>query len=147
MLCFLKTPLTSIALLELMHLLLQCLLFLLQGAGIHVCAGGEASLTNSNVYENEAGTEWVSALHFESSQAVSSTALLENVTCTHGWQGGGGGLCIDGTATLINTNVYANKGEVCTFLEPSSGAGWNSRTLFLAGRRRRTLCAWHSSTD
>ena len=122
---------SSIALLELMHLLLQCLLFLLQGAGIHVCAGGEASLTNSNVYENEAGTEWVSALHFESSQAVSSTALLENVTCTHGWQGQGGGLFIadNGTATLTNTKVYANKAQVCSSLEHSSSAGWNSRTL------------------
>ena len=58
---------SSIALLELMHLLLQRLLLLLQGAGIYVDYGGEATLTNSNVYENEAGNDargqWVSALN------------------------------------------------------------------------------------
>eukprot|EP00964_Phaeocystis_antarctica_P136883 scaffold101375_cov60-Phaeocystis_antarctica.AAC.1 len=31
-----------------------------------------------------------------------------NVTCAHGWQGGGG-LYISGTATLIDTNVYQNE--------------------------------------
>ena len=45
---------SSIALLELVHLLLLCLLFLLQGAGIYVSYGGEATLTNTNVFENEA---------------------------------------------------------------------------------------------
>ena len=44
-----------------------------------------------------------------------------NVTCAHGWQGGGG-LYIwgTGTATLTNTNVYENEAEawvlaVCFF--------------------------------
>ena len=46
---------SSIALLEVMHLLLQRLFFLLQGAGIYVNHGGAATLTNTNVYENEAG--------------------------------------------------------------------------------------------
>ena len=56
-----------------MHLLLQRLLFLLQAAGIYVEEGGEATLTNSNVFENDAfpdyeyGLEFVSALHFEPS--------------------------------------------------------------------------------
>ena len=130
-----------------MYLLLQRLFFLLQGAGMYVAYGGEATLTNTNVYENEVigglGFREVSALHFEPSQAVPPL----NVACTHGWQAGGG-LCIDGTATLTNTNVYTNKAEVCTFLELSSSAGWNSRThsLFLA-EGRRTSCAWHSNTD
>ena len=48
---------SSIALLEVMHLLLQCLL-LLQGAGIYVGRGGEATLTNTDVYENEAGLRY-----------------------------------------------------------------------------------------
>ena len=58
---------SSIALLELMHLLLQRLLLLLQGAGIYVDYGGEATLTNTNVYENEAdqgGANIVSAFAF-----------------------------------------------------------------------------------
>ena len=37
-----------------MHLPLQRLLFLLQGAGIYVEEEGEATLTNSNVFENVA---------------------------------------------------------------------------------------------
>jgi hypothetical protein len=44
---------SPIALLGVMHLLLQCSLFLLQGAGIYVDRGGEATLTNTDVYENE----------------------------------------------------------------------------------------------
>ena len=58
---------SSIDLLELMHLLLQRLLLLLQGAGIYVDYGGEATLTNTNVYENEAdqgGAHIVSAFAF-----------------------------------------------------------------------------------
>ena len=107
-----------------MHLLLQHLLFLLQGAGIYVNYGGEATLTNTNVFENEAdlgGSNIVSA-----SQTVPPLPCL-NVTCTRGWQGSGGGLFIEGTATLTNTNVYANKAQVCwsfcTFLELSSSTG------------------------
>ena len=38
---------------------------------------------------------------------ISSIALLERYACAHGWQHGGG-LYIEGTATLTNTNVYAN---------------------------------------
>ena len=55
MLCFRKLN-HNLALLE--SLLLQRLFFLLQaltgGAGIYVEHGGEATLTNSSVYENEA---------------------------------------------------------------------------------------------
>ena len=36
-----------------------------------------------------------------------------NVTCAHGWQGGG--LYIQGTATMTDTNVYANQADsVCS---------------------------------
>ena len=42
-----------------------------------------------------------------------------NVTCAHGWQGGGG-LLIQGTATLTNINVYDNQaGNVCSPFELS----------------------------
>lgn len=70
---------SSIALLEVMHLLLQCLLFLLQGAGIYVDRGGEATLTNTNVYENEGGLRsWVCAVAaFGTFPASSSIGLLE----------------------------------------------------------------------
>ena len=49
-----------------------------------------------------------------------------NFTCAHGWQDGGG-LYISGTATLTNTNVYANRADdvslpLFTFLEVSSSA-------------------------
>jgi len=115
-----------------MHLLLQRLLFLLQGAGNFV--EGEATLTNSNVFENEAlldkygYNQLVSALHLNLPTGSSSAALLENGTCTRGWQGGGAGLYITGTATLTNTKVYANNAMVCRSLEPSSSAGWHSHT-------------------
>ena len=52
-----------------------------------------------------------------------------NVTLAHGWQTGGGLYIAGGTATLTNTNIYANRGglnfDVClnfehsTFLEAS----------------------------
>ena len=44
------------------------------------------------------------------------------VTCAHGWQNGwGGGLFIAGTATLTDTNVYANEaGYVCSPFELAS---------------------------
>ena len=44
----------------------------------------------------------------------SSIAPLERYACSRGWQGGGG-LHIDGTATLINTKVYSNQADdVCS---------------------------------
>ena len=55
-----------------MHLLMQFFVFLLQGGGIFVDAGGEATLTNTNVYENEAGAYHVSAVALRTSQTVAS---------------------------------------------------------------------------
>ena len=43
-----------------------------------------------------------------------------NVTCAHGWQGGGELLIQGGTATLTDTNVYENQAySVCSPVEPS----------------------------
>ena len=66
---------------------------------------GTATLTNTNVYENQAG-QWVCS-PFEHSLNL-HPAPRWNVTCAHGWQHGGG-LYIEGKATLTNTNVYANE--------------------------------------
>ena len=78
--------------------------FPLQGGGIYVYRGGEATLIDSNVYQNEAF--YVRLLSEPSKTFLPSPRW--NVTRAHGWQGGGG-LYILGTATLINTNVYANE--------------------------------------
>ena len=62
-----------------MHLPLQRLLFLLQGAGIFVEEGGEAMLTNSNVFQNACLNVYdnmVSALHLNLPTGSSSAALL-----------------------------------------------------------------------
>ena len=66
-----------------MHLPLQRfvkrLLFLLQGAGICVEEGGEAVLTNSNVFQNAClndDDKMVSALHLNLPTGSSSAALL-----------------------------------------------------------------------
>ena len=48
------------------------LALLLQGAGIYIEPGGEATLTNTNVYENEAGAYLVSAVALRTSQTVAS---------------------------------------------------------------------------
>ena len=71
---------------------------------MYVYSGGEATLINSNVYLNVATV--VRSL-FERSVTF-LPAPRWNVTCAHGWQYGGG-LYILGTATLTNTNVYANQ--------------------------------------
>ena len=78
------------------------------GGGLYIL--GTATLTNTNVYDNQAG--YVSS-PFELFLSF-HPAPRWNVTCAHGWQVGGG-LFISGTATLINTNVYANQaGWVCS---------------------------------
>ena len=82
---------------------------------MYVYSGGEATLINSNVHLNVA-TE-VRSL-FERSVTF-HPAPRWNVTCARGWQDGGG-LVIDGTATLTNTNVYSNQANsVCSPFELS----------------------------
>ena len=57
------------------------------GGGLYVYVYGTATLTNTNVYENRANRD-------------------------------GGGFSIEGTATLTNTNVYENQaGQVCSPFE------------------------------
>ena len=72
-----------------------------QGGGVYVYSGGEATLTNSNVYQNEAN--YVRSL-FE----PSSSAPMERYALVFFYLQGGG-LSIYGTATLTNTNVYSNE--------------------------------------
>ena len=81
------------------------------GGGLRI--DGTATLTDTNVYSNQAR---LVCLPFERSLSF-HPAPRWNVTCAHGWQAGGG-LVILGTATLINTNVYANQaGDVCSPFE------------------------------
>ena len=81
------------------------------GGGLYI--EGTATLTNTNVYSNQAdsygngsgGGVYVlsnGVANFESCNIHDNTAFS-----TH--YGYGGGLYIEGTATLTNTNVYSNK--------------------------------------
>ena len=77
------------------------------GGGLYI--EGTATLTNTNVYQNEARYVCSPIDH----SLNCHPAPRWNVTRAHGWQDGGG-LYIYGTATLINTNVYKNQaGGVC----------------------------------
>ena len=76
----------------------------LQGAGIYI--EGTATLTDTNVYENQADRV---CSPVEPSLS-SHPAPHWNIACAHGCQYGGG-LRIDGTATLTNTNVYQNRAD------------------------------------
>ena len=85
------------------------------GGGLYIA--GTATLTNTNVYENQAGEV---CSPFELSLSF-YPAPRWNVTRAHVWQGGG--LRIVGTATLTNTNVYDNQADyVCSPFELSSSA-------------------------
>ena len=83
------------------------MLALWQGGGIYVSMGGEATLIDSNVYQNQA--TYVRLLSEPSKTFLPSPRW--NVTRARGWQGGGG-LDIRGTATLTDTNVYENQAFV-----------------------------------
>ena len=87
------------------------------GGGLGIQGGGTATLTDTNVYKNQATGNVGVCSPFE----PSSTAPRWNVTRADGWQNGGGLYIWDtATATLTNTNVYDNRaGLVCSpFLEP-----------------------------
>ena len=76
--------------------------------------GGTAALTNTNVFENQAGDV---CSPFELFVRTFLLVPCWNVACAHGWQDGGG-LYISGTATLTNTNVHANRAAyVCLLFE------------------------------
>ena len=88
-----------------------------RGGGLFI--EGTATLTNTNVYKNQAYV----CSPVESSLS-SRPAPRWNVACAHGWQYGeyGGGLFIRGMATLTDTNVYENRANVCSPIEPSLSA-------------------------
>ena len=75
-----------------------------EGGGLYI--RGTATLTDTNVYENQADDV---CLHVELSMNCHPSPRW-NVTRAHGWQDGGG-LFIQGTATLTNTNVYSNQAD------------------------------------
>ena len=83
------------------------------GGGLYI--EGTATLTGTNVYENQANV--CSPVE----PCLSShPAPRWNVTCAHGSQNGGG-LFIGsgGAAMLTETNVYENQAYVCSPVEPS----------------------------
>ena len=88
------------------------------GGGLYI--SGTATLTNTNVFENQAGDV---CSPFELFVRTFLLVPCWNVACAHGWQDGGG-LYISGTATLTNARVYSNQaGSVCLpLLELSSSA-------------------------
>ena len=103
------------------------------GGGLYIHLGGTATLTNTNVYENQAADYVCSPVE----PCLSShPAPRWNIMCARGWQDGGG-LYIWGTATLTGTNVYGNQaGSVCSRVEPSLSS---RPALFLMECR---VCSW-----
>ena len=86
-----------------------------EAGGLYI--NGPATLTNTNVCANQAQN--VSSPFEPSRTFIQRPSIAPplsprwNVTCAHGWQGGG--LYIKGTATLTDTNVYANHADwVCS---------------------------------
>jgi len=71
-----------------------------RGGGLYVI--GTATLTNTNVYSNEARYGGGGLL-------IDGTATLTNTNVYSNQAPAGGGLFILGTATLTNTNVYSNQ--------------------------------------
>ena len=85
------------------------------GGGLYL--QGPATLTDTNVYKNQAGSVCSPAEPF----LTSHVAPHWNATCAHVWQNGGGLIISwDGsTATLTGANVYENQAtEVCSPVEP-----------------------------
>ena len=82
------------------------------GGGFYI--EGTATLTGTNVYENQAD----GVCSPVEPSLSSHTAPCWDVTCAHGWQYGGGFyIWFDGTATLTDTSVYENQADsVCSRL-------------------------------
>ena len=85
------------------------------GAGLYIYDGGVANLDGCQVYENNAG--YVRACL--SPLPGFPPAPRWNVTWCSLFLQYAGGLRIDGTATLIDSNVYSNKARVGARFEPS----------------------------
>jgi hypothetical protein len=76
-----------------------------------------ANFEGCNIHDNTADDV---CLHLELLELSSIAPMKRSpLACSFGLQGGG--LRIDGTATLINSNVYKNEasGDVCSHFEPS----------------------------
>ena len=85
------------------------------GGGLAIINGGTATLTDTNVYKNQA-PEVCSPVE---SSLSSHLALGSNVTCADGWQRGGGLYILqEGTATLTDVSIYKNDADVCSPVEP-----------------------------
>jgi len=89
------------------------------GGGIYISydSGGTATLTDTNVYENQADV----CSPVEPCLSSHPGAPLESHVCSwcaHGWQGGRGiEITSTGTAALTDTNVYENRADdVCSRL-------------------------------
>ena len=75
------------------------------GGGGGLSIEGTATLTDTNVYENQADV----CSPVESCLELSCSAWLERHVCSCGWQDGGGLYISYGTATLTDTSVYENQ--------------------------------------
>ena len=88
-----------------------CLLFSLQGAGLYI--SGTATLINSNVYENEAGSVCSliePSVTFHPSPQWRLTLLSRLAQ--------GGGVLVDGVANFEGCNIHDNTAsDVCLHLE------------------------------
>ena len=76
-----------------------------QGGGVNVKENGVANFENCNIHDNNADSV---CLHLELSLNFHPWPRW-NVTRSCFFYLQGGGLYIDGTATLTNTNVYSNE--------------------------------------
>ena len=82
------------------------------GGGLYIRATGTATLTNTDMYANQAGS-YGGGLSIYGTATFTNTNVYENRANRDG-----GGLSIEGTATLTNTNVYENQaGQVCSPFE------------------------------
>ena len=87
------------------------------GGGLYVAAGGVANLDGCNVFSNEAYVRPPYAPSLSLLQRPAGTFRVL-AFCMQG-SPSGGGLIVYGTATLTNTNVYANVAYVRLHFEPS----------------------------
>ena len=88
---------------------LRALLFGLQGGGVVVDSNGVANFEGCNVHGNTAATGGGGGLLVFGTATLINSNIYFN-TANAAWnREDGGGLYISGTATLTNTNVYQNE--------------------------------------
>ena len=109
--------------------------FYFQGGGLYIL--GTATLTNTNVYQNEANYVRACFLNRHPSPRW-------NVTRSLSWQGGGVYVYSGGEATLTNSNVYQNEADyVRSLFEPSSSAPLERYVCSWLAGGRGALNQWH----